>query len=127
MHLQPQWSVNPSQSAYVPGLSACVPGHSAYVQIYLAAETPFQADECIYRWLCILKEAGVDIEQYIKLENCNVAESRKFWPTSLEGTRQIETIVFEGVLVYSWSWYYNPDSRAFDVLDEFKNFGPEDL
>ena len=77
-------------------------------------------------WLDILRRCNVDVAEYLRNERTHHSiESR---PSPLLSHRRFDheryLVILEEILRVSWDWFIDPEGKAFDVLEEFKNFGP---
>lgn len=79
-------------------------------------------------WLDTLKRAGVDVAEYLKVERFLHSNDRIPYPAMEPHPKfdyRMRHLIFsdEGPGI-SWDWYIDPEGSAYDVLEEFKNFGP---
>jgi hypothetical protein len=92
------------------------------------ADTPFESKSLGLAWLDILTELRLDVVEYLRTEYCFHFDPSKSLPL-LEGNRSTDfrarcLIVSEETPSISWDWFIDANGKAFEVLEEFKNFGP---
>jgi hypothetical protein len=91
------------------------------------AEQPFESHWLCQKWLEILSESGIDVVEYLGVESEIHFNSSQTLPTMLRRSfvsgRERYLIISKKPPTVSWEWYIDPAGRAFDVLQEFKNFG----
>lgn len=101
-------------------------------QVLNTVDRPFESAPFAQKCLEILSESGVDVTKYLQHQL-----KHRFDPsTSLFTIRQHSNtsyrdrylIVVEKPRSVSWEWYIDPTGSAFEVVNEFKNFGlgPQD-
>lgn len=112
---------------------------SAYMHIICAADDAFVADEYVHEWLTIIEASGVPIQSYIKREIEDISRHWDDWNDERSGMdkrprycanlvrRRLEVISFHGLPALSWRWSYSSSASAFEVLEEFQNFGPRGI
>jgi hypothetical protein len=92
------------------------------------ADTPFKSKVLGLAWLDILTELRLDVAEYLRTEHCIHFDPSKSLPM-LEGNEETDfrarrLIVSEEPPAISWDWFIDANGKAFEVLEEFKNFGP---
>jgi hypothetical protein len=92
------------------------------------ADTPFESKSLGLAWLDILAELRLDVVGYLRNEYCFHFDPSKSLPM-LEGYLSTDfrarcLIVSEETPAISWDWFIDANGKAFEVLEEFKNFGP---
>lgn len=104
------------------------PRGSTYLDILLLADSPIDADECLYEWLRTLKSCGVLIGPYIERETRILDRfyDDTHWGVSTCCIR-LATIQFEGIPTPSWRWSVSPGDEAFELLKEVENLVRNDL
>jgi hypothetical protein len=91
------------------------------------ADTPFESRSLGLAWLDILTELRLDVVEYLRTEYCFHFDPSKSLPL-LEGNRSTgfrarRLVVSEETPSISWDWFIDANGKAFEVLEEFKNFG----
>jgi hypothetical protein len=92
-----------------------------------ALDSPFESRSLGKEWLDILLESGVCVTDYLRIEHRLHFEP--FWSLPvMQGDYETNfchryLIISEETPSISWDWLIDPDGEAFDVLEEFKNFG----
>lgn len=92
--------------------------------IVLLAQNPFDSVELGTEWLDILRDAGVDIVQYLRMEfemhkhNPDIRPAYTRPHDTLCKKRQV--ITSNGTTRVSWDWFIDPKARAYELLNEFK-------
>lgn len=91
-------------------------------------DTPFESKSLGLAWLDILTELRLDVVGYLRTEYCfHFDPSKSFpildadWRTDFRARR---LVVSEETPAISWDWFIDANGKAFEVLEEFKNFGP---
>ncbi|PMD61924.1 uncharacterized protein K444DRAFT_642186 [Hyaloscypha bicolor E] len=92
------------------------------------ADTPFESKSFGLAWLDILTELRLDVVEYLRTEYCFYFDPSKSLPM-LEGNwstdfRARRLVVSEETPSISWDWFIDANGKTFEVLEEFKNFGP---
>jgi hypothetical protein len=92
------------------------------------ANTPFESKSLGLAWLDILTELRLDVVEYLRTEYYFHFDPSKSLPM-LEGNRSTGSrarrlVVSEETPSISWDWFIDANGKAFEVLEEFKNFGP---
>jgi hypothetical protein len=92
------------------------------------ADTPFESQSLGLAWLDILTEMRLDVAEYLRTEYCFHFDPSKSLPI-LDGDRRTDyrarrLVVSEETPAISWDWFIDANGKAFEVLEEFKNFGP---
>ena len=89
---------------------------------------PFDSLDLGDQWVDTLRRSGVDVVKYLQTERTRYSlDSRSlhmFRPylSLYEAERYL--MISEETQRISWDWYVDPSGKAFEVLEEFKNFGP---
>jgi len=77
-------------------------------------------------WLDILRRCDVDVAEYLRNERVHHSIDSRTSP--LLSHRRFDheryLVISEEIPRVSWEWFIDPEGKAFDVLEEFKNFGP---
>jgi hypothetical protein len=92
------------------------------------AHTPFESKSLGLAWLDILTELRLDVVEYLRTEYYFHVDPSKSLPM-LEGKKSTDfrarrLVVSEETPAISWDWFIDSNGKAFEVLEEFKNFGP---
>jgi hypothetical protein len=92
------------------------------------ANTPFESKPLGLAWLDILTELRLDVVEYLRTEYCFHFDPSKSLPI-LDADlrtdyRSRRLIVSEETPSISWDWFIDANGKAFEVLEEFQNFGP---
>lgn len=94
---------------------------SAYGQFLRHTSHPFEADEVAYVWLRILKICGVDIRNYVQIENSIIQRRGSFtWESGSK--RKMVILDFEGLPMLSWRREPPTESKIYELLVEFHSF-----
>jgi hypothetical protein len=90
--------------------------------------TPFESQSLGLAWLDILTELRLDVVEYLRTEyrfHFDPSKSLPIlsadWRTDYRARR---LVVSEETPSISWDWFIDANGKAFEVLEEFKNFGP---
>jgi hypothetical protein len=91
-------------------------------------EYSFESRSLGGEWINILLESGVNVADYLRTEyrlhfdsSKSLPMMQEFWETDY---RPRYLIISEETLSISWEWFIDPEGKAFDLLEEFKNSGP---
>jgi len=93
------------------------------------ADTPFESADLGSEWLGLLAEAGIDVVAYLRIERAIHFEGLNTLPKIRMSGRHLR----ERVLIISeegermgvrTDWAMDSQSKAFEVLHEFRHFGP---
>jgi hypothetical protein len=92
------------------------------------ADTPFESRSLGLAWLDILTEMRLDVVEYLRTEHCFHFDPSKSLPI-LDACWRIDNrdrrlVISEETPSISWDWFIDANGKAFEVLEEFKNFGP---
>ena len=77
-------------------------------------------------WLDVLTEFGIDVVKYLRTEYQLHFDSSTALPMIYEyseNSRRRYLIISLETPSVSWDWFIDPEGQAYDVLEEFKNFG----
>jgi len=89
---------------------------------------PFDSIYLGKEWLDILSISKIDLVEYLRTEfRLHFARSKSLSmlsPDSKSDYRPRYLVISEKIPSLSWEWFIDPDGQAFDLLDEFKDFGP---
>lgn len=93
------------------------------------ATHPHESIQLGSEWLDTLQSAGVDVVEYLRseLQDClwdSELQLPMLHPQREHDYRERYLIFSEDPPNVSWEWLIDQGGAAFDVLDEFKNFGP---
>jgi hypothetical protein len=93
------------------------------------ADTPFESQSLGLAWLDILTEMRLDVVEYLRTEYCFHFDPSKSLPMLEEDFHRTypharRLVVSEETPSISWDWFIDANGKAFEVLEEFKNFGP---
>jgi len=93
------------------------------------ATYPHESIELGREWLDALRSAGVDVVEYLRGELQYRRYDSELQLTMLQphrkhNYRERYLVISEDPPKVSWEWFIDPEGSAFDVLEEFKNFGP---
>jgi hypothetical protein len=113
-------------------------GGTVLSQILDIAKSSFESEEVGEEWLAILEDFGINIAEYLGTERlCQyklglVPILSPPWSNVFEdevyNNIRYQYINFsDDVPRISWDWYIHPGRPAFEVLHEFRNFGPGHL
>jgi hypothetical protein len=96
-----------------------------------AADTSFESKSFGLVWLNILTELRLDVVEYLRTEYFFHFDPSKSLPI-LDVSRRTDycarrLVVSEETPSISWDWFIDVNGKAFEVLEEFKNFGPGDV
>jgi hypothetical protein len=85
---------------------------------------PFKSMSVGQAWLDVLTECGIDVVEYLRTEYQLHFDPSTALPimTLYNGLRGYLIISLETPSV-SWDWFIDPEGQAYEVLEEFKNFG----
>jgi hypothetical protein len=90
--------------------------------------SPFESRPLGLAWLDILIELRIDVVEYLRTEYSHHFDPSKSLPMLRKNYRTDfrprYLIISEETPSASWDWFINAEGKAFDVLEEFKNFGP---
>jgi hypothetical protein len=90
-------------------------------------DRPFDSSYLGNTWLDTLHKCDVDVVEYLRKERVHHSIDSRPLPLLYPHWRfdhERHLIISEEVPIISWEWFIDPKGRAFDVLEEFKNFGP---
>jgi hypothetical protein len=93
------------------------------------ADTPVVSRSLGLAWLDILTEMRLDVVEYLRTEYCFHFDPSKSLPMLEEDfhgkyPHARRLVVSEETPSISWDWFIDANRKAFEVLEEFKNFGP---
>jgi hypothetical protein len=92
------------------------------------ADTPLESKSLGLAWLDILTELRLDVVEYLRTEYCFHFDPSKSLPMLdadwRTDDRARRLVVSEEMPAISWDWFIDANGKAFEVLEEFKNFGP---
>jgi len=96
-------------------------------EILNMVERPFESISIGRLFLDILSDLKVDVVEYLQVECERHFDSLNSLPmlhrSQQTSNRERYLIVSEAPSSVSWKWFIDPDGSAFEVLNEFKNFG----
>ena len=92
-----------------------------------ALDGPFESRSVGQAWLDVLMESGIDVVKYLRTEYQLHFDPSTALPmiheiSKFDYRRRYLIISLETPSV-SWDWFIDPEGQAYDVLEEFKNFG----
>jgi len=87
----------------------------------------FESRSVAQVWLNVLMESGIDVMKYLRIEYQLHFDPSTALPmiheiSEFEYRRRYLNISLEMPSV-SWDWFIDPEGQAYDVLEEFKDFG----
>lgn len=105
---------------------------TAYYRLLDCQYSQFDIDGDIQTWLEILRRAGVCLSNYLEQEHQLLlrewdgfhVDSYDNTPDTAVTTRRITMVKIGGFMAPTWRHCTDPDSHAYEVLEEFKNLGP---
>ena len=88
---------------------------------------PFESRSVAQVWLNVLMESGIDVMKYLRIEYQLHFDPSTALPmiheiSEFDYRRRYLNISLETPSV-SWDWFIDPEGQAYDVLEEFKDFG----
>jgi hypothetical protein len=90
-------------------------------------DQPFESHWLGRKWLEILLESGIDVDEYLRVEfemRRELSQTLFLMPPRYNtGYRNRFLIMSKEPPSVSWDWYIDPTGMAFDVLQEFRDFG----
>ncbi|KAN0099533.1 hypothetical protein V8E51_013308 [Hyaloscypha variabilis] len=90
-------------------------------------DQPFESHWLGRKWLEILLESGIDVDEYLRVEfemRRELSQTLFLMPPRYNtGYRNRFLIMSKEPPSVNWDWYIDPTGMAFDVLQEFKDFG----
>ena len=92
-------------------------------EIVLLADDSFDSSEVGAEWLDILREAGVDVAQYLRTEltiHENISHMFCLEPPSGTLCKKRLIISNDATTGVSWDWLIDSKAHAYEVLNEFK-------
>jgi hypothetical protein len=92
-------------------------------EILAIARSPFDSQNLFDIWLDILLSSDVDVARYLKIE-LKFHDEASHLIEDLESRPRHMIFDISGRPRVYWDWWIDPQSPAYEVLEEFKNFGP---
>jgi hypothetical protein len=90
-------------------------------------DCPFESVSLGEKWLDILRESGVSVQEYLETEYRLHYNPVFFLPMMQvhykTDDRPRSLVITEEPPSLSWDWFIDPAGKACDVLEEFKNLG----
>jgi hypothetical protein len=103
------------------------PAYTALDTVLNVVDQPFESHWLGRKWLEILLESGIDVDEYLRVEfemrREQSATCCRLTPYYRAGYRDRFLIMSKEPPSVSWDWYIDPTGMAFDVLQEFKDLG----
>lgn len=99
-------------------------GRSLLDDILCLTDCPFESQSLVRLWIQVISSSDIDIERYLDTEmSFRTSLQNPFLP-SRDDRQRIILFSPNSPTPIQWEWYISSTSHAYDVLEEFKNFGP---
>ena len=102
-------------------------GYTLLAEILNLVERPFESISIGRLFLDILSDLKLDVVAYLEAESKRHFDPTKSLPMLRENLntefRERYLVISKAPPSVSWEWFKDPKGSAFELLDEFKNFG----
>lgn len=101
-------------------------GLSLLHEILAEGVDPYEASRMFKFWVIVLRESGINMTSYFDVELGFYDKCSPIFIEEQVGRQRYITMAMDifGQPHFSWDWWIDPATPGFEVLKEFRSFGP---